>query len=403
MLTTISKRMMRRSFEKTIYRFGSIPRAVQKGTFGIYMHVPFCPSKCSFCPFYKELYSDALKDRYLDAVKKEISESPIRGKAKWLYIGGGTPNILSIRNLDGLLKTLSKKVQLETVGIELMPSLLDEKYLDDLKRIGITKISIGVESFADQVMSKTGRKNDTTKHITNLVHKAASLDLWVNIDLLIGLPNQTRSIFLDDIEKVARLRPSQVTIYPFMTIRGLKAEPGMPTKRQFQLTEIAAHTLESNGYRRKGVWTFTRGDDVYDSSRDELVIDYFGFGPAAFSTYGDQKVVNLELDAYLKSMQNGHRMGFVAPKPKGTDEWRRFAGMLYDLDCHKLTDVPRYMNFYLSLLRATGYGKHGRLTEKGTLFSHALTKEVVESLPFPIQNPAIVENYDEYLSYKTER
>ena len=401
MITSRSKNMMQRSFKKTLYRFMEIPKPAFDGHFGIYIHVPFCLSKCSFCPFYKEIFSEKLKRQYLDAILKEIDDTDIQGKAGWIYFGGGTPNTLTIRDIYGIVERIRGKVQINSMGMELLPALLSDEYLKELKAIGFTKISIGVESFSDEVINKTGRKITTYDHVRGLTEFAKSLGLWVNVDMMVGLPNQDANAFRQDIKKISAIIPDQITIYPFMVIRGLKAIPSSPPREQFELIEEADEMLiKRYGYSRKGVWTFALGDDIYDSSRDELIEDYAGFGPSAFSTYGDWKVVNPELDVYVKNFENGSRMGFVAPKAKASDDWRKFARMLYDLKVDDTRNLPSYIKVFIWILKRTGYIRHEILTGKGRTFAHEITKTVVESLPFPVQNPGCVENYDEYIAYK---
>lgn len=400
MIVSKSRQMMRRSFEKTTYRFCEVPEADFRGNFGVYIHVPFCRTKCTFCPFYKELFSEDLKRRYLDAIVEEIGRTPMSGRAKWVYMGGGTPNTLSVQEVGRIVEGLRAKVRLGSVGMELLPSLLDEGYLRGLKRLGFTKVSMGVESFSGEVGRETGRRRIGAPRVEELVKQAMSLGLWVNVDMMAGLPKQDAATFAEDIRKIAAVGPSQVTIYPYMVIRGVAAAPSMPEDDQFALIEGAAGVLESRGYGRRGVWTFAVGQDVYDSSRDELVEDYAGFGPSGFSTYGGWKVVNPELEVYLRNIETGRRMGFVAPKSRATDDWRRFARMIYDLKGRPPDGLPLYIRLYVRLLRLAGYIRGGALTAKGRLFAHAITKTVVESLPFPIQNPACVENYGEYLSFK---
>jgi len=400
MITKRSALMMRRSFEKQTYRFTQAPPVQFGNSLGVYLHVPFCHRMCSFCPFYKELFSEELKNRYLTAILKEIDDSGIHGQAKWVYFGGGTPNTLSVKELAGIVDHLRVKFNIGSLGIELLPSLLTDCYLRDLRRIGFTKISLGVESFSGEVIGKTGRKLSACRFIDELVETAVSLGLWVNVDMMVGLANQSAESFIDDIHKLTATRPSQITIYPYMVIQGVKDTPSMSDQKQFELIEQAAGILKQAGYARKGVWIFAQGDDVYDSSRDELTQDYVGFGPAAFSTCGNWKVVNPELGIYLSNLEHNRRLAFVAPKAPAADEWRGFARMIYDLHTKPDHRFPSYIRVFLLLLKATGYSRGNKLTPKGLMFAHHVTKSVVESLPFPIQNPAAVENYQEYLTYK---
>jgi coproporphyrinogen III oxidase-like Fe-S oxidoreductase len=400
MIISKSKKMMRRSFEKTLYRFTEIPESRFEGNFGVYIHVPFCYAKCSFCPFYKEIFSEELKDRYLDAILTEIDNTSMHGRAEWVYLGGGTPNTLTIEEISSIVDRLKHKIQVNNIGIELLPTRLTEKYLRGLKACGFTKISVGVESFSDKVLNNTGREIAEHGPTKEYIEFAKSLGLWVNVDMMVGLPDQDPKTFIKDMEMTAGILPNQVTIYPFMVIRGVNASPSISSNEQFRLIERANDILSEYGYDRKSVWTFALGDDIYDSSRDELVEDYAGFGPAAFSTCGYWKVVNPELDVYIKSFESDKRMGFVAPRAKASEGWRRFARMIYDLKCDSANGFPFYIKIFIWVLKLTRYGKRGTLTEKGRIFAHEVTKTVVESLPFPVQNHEFVENYDEYLAYK---
>ncbi len=402
MIIERSKQMMKKSFEETVYHFAEAPPADLDGDFGVYVHVPFCLTMCSFCPFYKELYDEDLKAQYLDAMIAEIRGTRMAGRAKWIYFGGGTPNLLTLDELARVVGAICERVDVASIGIELLPARSTAEYLAGLRQIGFTKVSIGVESLSQEVMAPTGRKLSRREHIADLIAAAKALGLWINVDLMVGLPHQAPAAFRADVEQAAVMQPSQVTLYPFMIIRGLESVPSVPESEQFALIEEANRRLQPLGYERKGIWTFAQGEDVYDSSRDELVEDYVGFGPAAFSTYDDWKVVNPELSVYLKNWAEDERMGFIAQKTPGADVWRQFARRIYDLRGEDFRDLPLSIRAFVGLLRLRNYIEDGQLTPKGIMFAHAISKAVVESLPFPVQNAACVANYDRYAAYKAE-
>jgi len=399
MITEKSTKYMSRAFKSTKYAFSEIPEGNFRKDYGIYIHVPFCFSKCSFCPFYKTLFSEENKKRYLEALSCEIGLKNFSGKADWLYIGGGTPNTLSIEEISYITGKIKDKASIKSMGIELLPAILDKNYLDGLKDTGFTKISIGIESLTDNVIDSSGRKTTGFKDICDLISYSMDLGLWVNTDMMTGLPGQGYDSFISDIDLLKKARPQQITIYPFMRLNRLNAKPGYDEKRQFESIEEANDLLVSEGYKRVGIWTFAFGDDVYDSSRDELVRDYMGLGPAAFSTYGDWKVVNPALEAYLKNFSSGLRKGFIAKKDSSTDNWRMFSRMLYDMECRSRKSFPAYIKIFVMILKMAGYARKGTLTYKGKMFVHAITKTVVESLPYPLQNPQNVTNYEEYQDY----
>lgn len=402
MLTTASRRFLQRSFERTRYTFGDLPERVFRAPFGVYVHVPFCYSKCTFCPFYKELFSEESKERYLECVVQEIGESRLEGEEAWVYFGGGTPNTLRPDEIGRIVGALRNQIRPTSLGIELLPARLTRAYLDELKSLGFTKVSVGVESFAEKVLANTGRRAGTLRQLADLVDHARALGLWVNTDIMAGLPEQDAVTFAEDVRTVLSIRPSQITLYPFLVVRGLEVPSATRTRRAFEWIEEAAPTILDAGYQRKGVWTFTVGQDLYDSSRDELVQDFAGFGPAAASTCGPWKTVNPELGPYVRSVREGRPRGFVAPKNPAADEWRKFARMLYDLRLEAPSDLPAPMKALIGLLRVLGYIRGGGWTYKGKIFAHEITKAVVESLPFPLQNPACVENYGDYERFRAE-
>ena len=390
--------MMTKSFHKTTYSYKEKPPVQIGNSFGVYIHVPFCFTKCSFCPFYKEIYEKDKKIKYLEAIKNEIENSCVSGNASWVYFGGGTPNTLKIDEVKSIVDKLRENISISTMGIELLPSVLDEEYIAGLHKIGFTKISVGVESLSKETLSKSGRKLTERERINEIIKIAQDKGLWVNVDLMIGLPEQKPDSFIEDIKEMSEISPDQITIYPFMQLGKLAVKPSLEEDEQFEYIEKANDILINQGYDRKGIWTFAKGDEVYDSSRDELIEDYIGFGPAAFSTYGSWKVVNPELDIYLRNYETKKRMALVADKEETSDDWRKFARMLYDLKGALEEDVFFGIKLLVKILKITGFIKKGKITKKGILFTHTITKTVVENLPYPLQNTHYIENYEEYLS-----
>ncbi|NBD35437.1 MAG: radical SAM protein, partial [Chloroflexi bacterium] len=203
MIIERSKQMMKKSFEETVYHFAEAPPADLDGDFGVYVHVPFCLTMCSFCPFYKELYDEDLKAQYLDAMIAEIRGTRMAGRAKWIYFGGGTPNLLTLDELARVVGAICERVDVASIGIELLPARSTAEYLAGLRQIGFTKVSIGVESLSQEVMAPTGRKLSRREHIADLIAAAKALGLWINVDLMVGLPHQAPAAFRADVEQAA--------------------------------------------------------------------------------------------------------------------------------------------------------------------------------------------------------
>nr|MDO8087204.1 radical SAM protein [Candidatus Sigynarchaeum springense] len=400
MIPEFSARIMRKVFEKSRYSFSRVPELRFSSNFGIYVHVPFCHSKCAFCPFYKEIYSAEEKQKYIHAMLDEIKNTKLEGTAQWMYFGGGTPNTLAIDDLRQILAAFREKVRLTSIGIELLPSILHDDYLAGLQELGFTKVSIGVESLSSMVLKDANRPVIPPERVQGIIEKAREHHLRSNVDMMVGMSGQNERGFARDVDQLASMNPDQVTIYPYMAIRGVP-RPEVENDEQFEWIENAAVQLKERGFERHTAWVFSRDSDLYDSSRDELVQDYAGFGPAAFSTFGDWKVVNPDLGRYLFMHAAGERLGFVGKKSVATEDWRVFARILYDLRADFPRSMPGYIKSYIATLKLAGYINKEGLTQKGVRLASYLTKAVVEALPYPLQTRASVDNYDAYLAYPT--
>ncbi len=385
--------MMRKSFEKTVYTYTHLPPKGTRKRYGVYLHVPFCRSICSFCPFYKVLFDEELKDRYVRAIRKEIEETDINGTPEWIYFGGGTPNVLSLEELGSIVGALRSKIDIHNMGIEILPAIADTGYVEGLKKLGFSKVSFGLESLSPRVNEKSSRALPGIRSVEELIRLTESLGLWSNVDMMIGLKGQSATSFLEDIRVLTSLGPDQITTYPYMSLRGLRTVSSLPDDEKFETIEEAYEIMQLAGYARKSIWCFAKGDNIYDSSRDELTGDYIGFGPAGFSTFGKYKVVNPEVRRYLENYESGSppRSGYVAEKSDASEEWRKFAKMIYSFRCSTSRNFPWYINAFVRLLILNGLRKRKTLSRKGLYFAHRITKAVVESLPFPIQNRGCVD------------
>lgn len=399
MIVEKSKEMISKSLAKSTYNFKEIQwKDIRSEEFGIYVHVPFCFSFCDYCPYYKEIYQEDKKSAYLEALVSEIDLRQFAGTAKWLYFGGGTPNTLNADDIGLILETFHRKVVLTDVGMEGTPNLFTLEYLDEIIKQGVNKISIGVETFNEEVLYRHGRRDKNRADLQRIISHAQNLGIMVNVDMLIGLPGQTSQDSIMDIEKLTEIGPNQITTYPYMMIKSVRSGRGLSSVEQFETIEKMHSSLEKHSYRRDSVWVSVRDGPIYDSSKDELVGDYLGFGPGAFSTQGSLKIVNPELDVYLKMIETGRWFAFVSETSDLANSWRRFSRQIYGLKFEPSLSqtLPFPIRLFLSLLKLTGYIEKENFTDKGRYLAHEITRTVVESLPFPLQNPSCVENYEQY-------
>jgi oxygen-independent coproporphyrinogen-3 oxidase len=313
---------------------------------GLYLHIPFCRKRCKFC--YFRVYTDKNArdvETYLDALIREVAlysqTASVGGRPlKYVYFGGGTPSYLSAGQLRGLMSRLKEILPwdgAEEVTFECEPGTLQLHKLEALHDLGVTRLSLGIENFNDQILESNGRA-----HLSAEIHRAYE---WargvgfdqINIDLIAGMVGETWDNWRDCVAKTLALAPESITIYqmelPFNTVfsKELRVlgqdEPvgsvaNWPTKRAW--VDYAFDTLLQSGYQISSAYTLVRNrlktKFVY---RDCLWhgADMFGTGVASFGHVGGVHVQNFDAwDQYLAALDRGelplHRALPVTPRQR---------------------------------------------------------------------------------------
>ena len=234
---------------------------------GLYLHIPFCRKRCKFC--YFRVYTDkngADVERYIAALAREIelvSRLPVMGGRpfRFVYFGGGTPSFLSPKQLTSLVDRLRKCIdwdQAEEVTFECEPGTLSESKIHTLKEIGVTRVSLGVENFNDEILQENGRAHQSAEVYKSWKWIEAADFTNVNIDLISGMVGETWDNWRENVRRAIELAPESVTVYqmelPFNTvysqdILGDKIETPVAdwaTKRAW--VDFAFSELEAAGY-----------------------------------------------------------------------------------------------------------------------------------------------------------
>lgn len=185
---------------------------------GLYVHIPFCRSICSFCPYCKIKYSKELCDRYIDALLREIHHvgNQHEGKKETtsLYFGGGTPALAADR-LAQIINALREHfIITEGIGVELHPDNVTVPVLQTLKDAGVTKISIGIQSFQKKHQQVLGRKNVDPEALLQALSQVSFET--VSMDLIFALPGQTFEDLKADVDLAFQSGANHVAIYPFI-------------------------------------------------------------------------------------------------------------------------------------------------------------------------------------------
>ncbi|MGB9488497.1 MAG: coproporphyrinogen-III oxidase family protein, partial [Terriglobia bacterium] len=196
----------------------------------IYVQVPFCASKCSFCNFSSRVESRSIFDRYGDAVAQEIDRLPasfgVYGLAEEIltlsvdtvYFGGGTPPLLGVERLRSIVCSLHRRFRVQAAAeftIEVTPGSADIQFLAQAMSMGMNRLSIGAQTFEDQELRAVGRLHSAAD-TRQLVGRACSVGFEnISVDLVAGLPHQTPESWQRSLEAVLRLKPQHISLYLF--------------------------------------------------------------------------------------------------------------------------------------------------------------------------------------------
>ncbi len=308
-LTSLTRAWLTRTLQPFVFRNENdqdLPYA-DCDALGLYVHIPFCKSVCNFCPYCKTLYGAERCERYVDSLLQEIrlvgSQTTERKRASSLYFGGGTPALAS-RRIREIVETLNEYfVITDGIGLELHPDNVNAETLGVLKESGVSRISIGIQSFGDKYQRLLGRKRIDAEGMKSAL---ASVPFeTVSMDFIFALPGQTYDDLKSDIETAFSLGANHVAIYPFIdfTFTSSRVEPlGKRAKREL-LDAITRYCL-SQGYSRRSIWTFSSdpGANYSSMTRDT----FLGFGCSAASLFRDQfKINTFDVESYCSRISAG--------------------------------------------------------------------------------------------------
>lgn len=274
---------------------------------GLYVHIPFCKSICNFCPYCKVRYSEELCNQYIDALIKEIhmvgSQNEGKKTVTSLYFGGGTP-ALAVGRIKEIIDALEEHfIITEGIGLELHPDNVTRETLQTLKEAGVTKISIGIQSFSDKYQRILGRKTVDAEKLNKALREVPFET--VSMDFIFALPGQTYDDLKEDIDKAFEIGANHVAIYPFIdfTFTSSPVE-AMPKKEKRELLDAITNYCLSKGYSRCSIWTFSGEKNANYSSmtRDNFI----GFGCSATSLFKDQfKINTFDVSSYCERINSG--------------------------------------------------------------------------------------------------
>lgn len=289
---------------------------------GLYLHIPFCKQKCDYCDFYSLAGNQDRMEDYLKALTLHLEEVAPRAEGftvDSVYIGGGTPSVFGEERLKRLLKTVDKYYHLERhceTTAEVNPDSVTPHLLKVLRKGGVNRISMGVQSCHDEELAQVNRPHTfaQAQAAVEMIRGAGFTNL--NLDLIFGLPDQTMAGWQESVEAVLALEPEHLSLY------GLTLEEGTPLwQRRDQLTLAdgdqqadmylwAVERLAQAGYDQYEISNFAKeGKRSRHNLKYWMSREYVGFGPGAHSDFGGRRYSYVrDLERYIDGMLSGGKI-----------------------------------------------------------------------------------------------
>ena len=385
-ITDLTRSWLTRSWKPFTFRneYDQLLPYSDCGNLGLYVHIPFCKSICNFCPYCKVRYDKYLCDRYIDALLKEIrmvgSQQEGRKKVTSLYFGGGTPALAADR-IGEIIDTCSEFFEItEGVGLELHPDNVTVDTLRTLKAAGVTKISIGIQSFQQKYQHILGRKTVDAAAMAAVLAQVPFET--VSMDFIFALPEQTFEDLKADIDMAFSAGANHVAVYPFIDFTFTKSPVKAMAKREKRelLDAITRYCLEK-GYVRSSIWTFA---SVVQAGYSSMTRDNFlGFGCSATTLLRDQfKINTFSVEEYCKRIDEEKLPTSLTIRFTRRQRmvyylfWTAYSTRVDSRDFEKFFGVPlkRMYGFELWLAKLLGFctEQNGvyEMTLKGAFYYH---------------------------------
>ena len=273
---------------------------MQEKELGIYIHIPFCKQKCYYCDFVSFSNKGECIEKYVETLEREIDSYDLSNyNITTIYIGGGTPSRISSDKIKEILEKVKEKIKGNQtkwedieITIELNPGTVDEEKIKKYKEIGINRLSIGLQSTNNKLLKEIGRIHtfEDFKNTYNLVKKVGFEN--INVDLMIGLPNQTISDVKESLNEIIKLNLTHVSVYSLIVEENTKMEQ-LIDRKELQLPDeelerqmywYVKNTLELNGYNHYEISNFAKkGKESKHNLNCWEQKEYIGLGVAAYS------------------------------------------------------------------------------------------------------------------------
>ena len=291
---------------------------------GIYIHIPFCKSRCSYCDFATDVYrNNEAIERYVSALCKEISDfrfqiSDFESKIETIYFGGGTPSLLSAKQLEKILDSIHKNFSINKnieFTLEMNPATVSLEKLRDFKSLGVNRASFGVQTFDDRALKILARGHDAddARKTFELLRESGFDN--ISFDLIAGLPNQTLEDWEKNLDEALKLNPEHLSLYLLEIHEGTPLAEQIRSKRQPQpdedlageMYELMVEKTAEKGFEQYEISNFCQPLRVSKhNSKYWLCEPVIAFGVSAHSFDGQKRWANeRDTNRYVSLIEEG--------------------------------------------------------------------------------------------------
>ena len=361
----------------------------------LYVHIPFCARICPYCAFYKERADPAQTDRFCNGLLRELEMLGERFvmRPQTIFFGGGTPTALTTAQLEHLLTGFAERLDLSAMvewTIEANPGSVSAQKAAVLKRLGVSRISLGVQSWDNELLTTLGREHNSAQAETSyhIIRDAGFNN--VSIDLMFGLPGQSLAQWEATLERTVALRPDHVSAYCLtyeedteFFLRQARGEYRADAETDAKFFESAMRILESAGYRQYEISNYAQpGHESVHNRGYWAGADYLGVGPSAFSTVGAERWQNVaDYRAYSDRVLGGSSP--VASVERLTAEMKHAERIVLSLRTREgvprewLDPWPAERQEFLELALLREAGERLVLTPQGRLLADSVAEAFV--------------------------
>lgn len=358
---------------------------MNKKELGIYIHIPFCKQKCNYCDFISYTNKCDKIERYIECLKREINTFDFsRYKVTTIYIGGGTPSFINSKYIKQVQDIIYKKIDIEEskrsdleITIEVNPGTVTREKLKDYKEAKINRLSIGLQSVQDNLLKQLGRIH-TYKEFLDTYNLAKEIGVKnINVDLMLGLPNQTIEDLKESLNEIIKLDPNHISIYSLIVEEGTKLYDKIENN-ELQLPDeelernmywYVKNILELNGYNHYEISNFSKkGKESKHNMNCWNQEEYIGFGVAAHSYIDNIRFSNTDrIEEYINNINNNEFENNKTIEEKQTIEDKKKEFMMLGFRKIKGVDISKFKEKFIENPIFLYKDKLNKLVEEGLI------------------------------------